>query len=903
MNDNVENIINETKGKSTFSNAIILCFIVSLLIIDFFPYFKSLEIINPQFLYLSVVNVVAAVYLYVNSNLISRDIIPIFKSSYIVKLYSCFVFFCALSYFGAKNTSLVYTKFTEIAIVFCLFINLSIFLRDKLSLFYKIAFMVSISAFLQSWQQLAQFVIVPKNAAIIDLLGGMKGNTGNINILAASLTIKIPFLLIGILYFRKYKKLFLIIALFSVAAVIFLTGARTPLINIFLLFLIYTSYIFREHSFKKVAFIKISYFILPILLAIIFSNSIFHKTKNTERYVSLENRVERINTEDASSKARLYYWKNALIMSGKNPFLGIGLGNYQIESIPYERTISDNLVVSLHTHNDFLEILAETGFINGLIYFSLFVYLLIINLKNAIKSGNKESELRSILILMLLIVYGIDSLFNFPMYRPTMAIFFSLLLALSLLNNAKVPQTKLESNKSLIKIIIVSLFVISSITSFSAYEIYKASHLEYLIFLDDINMKDKGELSGDEVIKRMSAYPNVFNTSESFYEYAGIYYIREKQYDKALKCLAKANTINGYTGRVLFYKAVISRNKNDQDSAYYYSKQAFYMRPRNSDFYQASFSFAASRKDTLELLKEHKLFNQYRPTNQTWIETAKALRASGYNHKNLLVFVNQGLKAFPKDTILTAMKNNLLITNYLVGGQNFEMQSDLNKALTSYEQILKIDSGNVYALQNIGFNYMKQGKTKNAISSLLTALEHPGLTDGKTEFFLGICYLKENDKANGLKYLHLSKDKGYPAANQIVSEIQNIKGVDQKTLAKQKNDNLIAEYIAEGQKNEDQKKMTEALLSYQKAERIDPKSIYVAQNIGFYYLKTGQSKKAISYLLNALKYPGLNDGKTEYFLAICYIQQNDKNNACKYLDISKNKNYPDAGQMIKKFCQ
>lgn len=89
----------------------------------------------------------------------------------------------------------------------------------------------------------------------------------------------------------------------------------------------------------------------------------------------------------------------------------------------------------------------------------------------------------------------------------------------------------------------------------------------------------------------------------------------------------------------------------------------------------------------------------------------------------------------------------------------------------------------------------------------------------------------------------------------------------------------------------------------EKAEKIDPKNIYAAQNIGFYYLKTGRSKKAINYLLNALKYPGLNDGKTEYFLSICYLQEDDKTNACKYLNISKSKNYPDAEQLVVKICK
>ncbi len=114
---------------------------------------------------------------------------------------------------------------------------------------------------------------------------------------------------------------------------------------------------------------------------------------------------------------------------------------------------------------------------------------------------------------------------------------------------------------------------------------------------------------------------------------------------------------------------------------------------------------------------------------------------------------------------------------------------------------------------------------------------------------------------------------------------------------------MIADYITEGQKFEEQKKMDKALELYEKALKIDSKNIYACQNIGFYYLKTGKSKKAINYLLNALKYPGLNDGKTEYFLAICYLEVGDKTNACKYLNRSKGKNYSNAQLLIVNVCK
>jgi tetratricopeptide (TPR) repeat protein/O-antigen ligase len=899
MNANaIDKILNETKRKQSTSNFTVLIVIISLLAIDFFPYFKSLEIINPQFLYLSLINMLLGFYFYFNSDITSITALSILKKSFLFKLYLAFVFLCGISLFAAKNTSLVYTKFTEIVIVFCLFINLTIILKDKLDLLYKITIIVGISAFLQAWLQLCNFIVIPRHASIIDLLHAMKGNTGNINILAASLTIKVPFLLLGITYYDGYKKWFLLVALFSVSAVIFLTGARTPLINLFLIYTVYIIYLLKGF-FIKSNFIRIIYLIIPVLIAVLFANSIFEKSKDKERYASLENRVSQINADDASSKARLTFWGNAIEMSKKNPTFGIGLGNYQVESIPYEKTTSNDSTVSLHAHNDFLEILTETGIVNGLIYLSIFIYLLIINLKKIIKPNSTENQLIAILTLMLLIVYGIDSFFNFPMYRPTMAIFFSLILALSLVNT-EIDQIG-TLNKISLKITVSIIIIVSLLTSYSAFIIYKTSNLEYLIARDNINMNTKGVLSGDEVVNKMSAYPNTLSSSESFYEYAGIYYVREKNYEKALNCFSKASKINGYSGRIEFYKQVISKHKGNIDSAYIYSKQAFYLRPRNYEIFNNAIKFAISKRDTLEIIKQNKLFSEYRPMPQTWDIAARGLQYSGYNYRNLLKFIDEGLRRFPKDSILTTQKNELLITSYLIGGQNFENKSDLKNALQSYEKALKIDSKNVYISQNIGFNYLKQGQNKKAISAFLQALKSPGLNDGKTEFFLGICYLKENDKANALKYFNLSKEKKYPVAKQLISKIQNT-DEEEAAFKKRKNDLLIADLITEGQKFEEQKKMDDALESYQKALKIDPKSIYVAQNIGFYYLKAGQSKKAISYLLNALRYPGLSDGKTEYFLAICYLQENDNSNACKYLRISKSKSYRDAQALIANKC-
>ncbi|PWB19027.1 O-antigen ligase family protein, partial [Flavobacterium sp. HTF] len=729
MNTKVDHIINELKGKQSIPNFVVLFFVISLLAIDFLPYFKSMEIINPQFLYLAVLNLIAGIYFYFNANLISSQILPVFKKSYVFRIYLIFLLLCGITFFSAKNTSLVLTKFTEIAIVFCLFVNLSVLLKNKLDLFYKIVFIICISAFLQSWQQLCHFIIIPRHASIMDLLGAMKGNTGNINILAASLTIKVPFLLVAISQFKTYKKWFSIVVLFSVMAVIFLTGARTPLISLFLIFSVFIIYIIRENSFTRSAFTNIIYLIIPVLIAALFSSTIFEKSKDKSRYVSIADKVEKFNAEDASSKLRLIYWGNAIKLSQKNPITGIGLGNYQVESIPYEKTAADGFIVSLHTHNDFLEIMAETGVLNGLIYLTLFIFIVVINLKKILKSEDYNIRVIAILTLMLVIVYGIDSSLNFPMYRPTMQIFFALMLAFTVVNNSKLNIEYASKNQFAIKMVCSVLIITAIVTSYSAYLIYKASHLEYLIDMDNINLNEKGKLSGDEVVALIPKYPNVLSTSEAFYEYAAIYYIREKNYEKALKCFSKASKINPYSGRIDFYKQTIAGKTGKIDSAYIYSKQAFYLRPRNYDLYKSVNYYSLLKKDTVELLKNHALFSKYKNIPETWNAVATALQNSGAGYKRIIRFVDQGLKKMPNDSILIKKKNELLITSYLEGGQNFEMQSELSNALKSYEKALKIDPGNIYIKQNIGFNYFKQGQNKKAISALLDALKNPGLND------------------------------------------------------------------------------------------------------------------------------------------------------------------------------
>jgi O-antigen ligase len=107
----------------------------------------------------------------------------------------------------------------------------------------------------------------------------------------------------------------------------------------------------------------------------------------------------------------------------ENPLMGIGIGNWKLESI---KTDSNNLkgyTVPYHSHNDFLEIGAETGIFGMIAFILLLIYPLIF--------FEKEINIKNLILLFSFIIYIFDSLINFPFARPANILIFLLILAFS----------------------------------------------------------------------------------------------------------------------------------------------------------------------------------------------------------------------------------------------------------------------------------------------------------------------------------------------------------------------------------------------------------------------------------------------------------------------------------------
>lgn len=202
------------------------------------------------------------------------------------------------------------------------------------------------------------------------------GILGEFNFAAGKLGIFLPFVLFLWQYYNQRNNLskivFIIIVLFILLFAIFLTGSRMGgIIAIFTILM----FIFRErHKFLKLRIFIITMLIIIILL--VFNKSfnlinLFPTDFILNRYADfnlyITNRIQDLSDASLTERADLFIM--GLKMFNDYPLFGVGLGNYLYKIGEYG---SYNFAYS---HNTFVSILAETGFIGFILFIALFMQI------------------------------------------------------------------------------------------------------------------------------------------------------------------------------------------------------------------------------------------------------------------------------------------------------------------------------------------------------------------------------------------------------------------------------------------------------------------------------------------------------------------------------------------------
>tara|TARA_B100001175_G_C19476034_1_gene624359 strand:- start:1010 stop:1528 length:519 start_codon:yes stop_codon:yes gene_type:complete len=159
-----------------------------------------------------------------------------------------------------------------------------------------------------------------------------------------------------------------------------------------------------------------------------FSLLLFAVNFSGNNSASIIKRASTINTEDTSTQQRLRFYQHSFDQLLENPLIGVGLGNWKIKSIDYDKEDVVGYTIPYHTHNDFLEISTELGIIGLTLYLLIFIFPFFDLFKY--KEKKKIINVNSI-ILFAGIIYFVDANLNFPHARPVMQIPFILILVLA----------------------------------------------------------------------------------------------------------------------------------------------------------------------------------------------------------------------------------------------------------------------------------------------------------------------------------------------------------------------------------------------------------------------------------------------------------------------------------------
>ena len=754
--------------------------IVLYLIVGFVPYFDAIDKIAPQYVYLSIVNSVAAIYLLFTTKRVS------FKyASYVFLSMVGLVFWSFISLKHAINKAEVLIETSRVIIFLFAFVSLYVLVNRNKSLLkytpYLLSFIVLIEVSLVYERFIERFTFGSYSRDM-----GLRAFSGNINITAFSILLKLPFLFYTISKLKlRFVMSFLILT--SYVFCIFLLGSRgANLMLLVVIALIVSLNLLFKHKFS----IEKKYFIF-LFISTIVAGSINSQLFKDNNSLSVIKRSTNLDT--SSTQQRLRFYSTAMQSIQQYPIFGVGIGNWKLHATEYDKPYMKDYTVPYHVHNDFLEIAAELGVLGFILYFGIFLWLFFLLFK-VVRSKEFDNNNVSHLLLLCfvsLIVYLADSFLNFPFTRPLMQIqnlfFWVVILVLIGQNfNFKNPFS-IQFSQEKVYQKIISVIIIFGGLFFSSYisqKVFKSFREQQ--FLTAASAGSFTNYSKEYVESLNSDIPNITATTIPIetLKVNLIYNLTDEIPGDTLHyMIAEGKKQNPFLPFNELTKSVLFIKQKKPDSAYVYAKKAFYEIPNHEVHFELLMDIAEAYKDSVEIdkaintIKDKELRNSF---YERYLEASLNVKNSmGLTETDILEKYNSNnpeadlSKVF--NTIFKVGKKNVeegyfesLKANEHFSNKNFK------EAAKSFEKAFEYNPQEVSYYENAANSYMQAGNDQKAIEILNDLIKNLNPKTGKAEYLLGIIYIGMKENQVGCDFLYKSKNKGFKVNQFLFSKFCNL---------------------------------------------------------------------------------------------------------------------------------
>ena len=753
--------------------------IIMYLFIGFVPNWGAVDKIAPQWLLLSCINLTASLYVLIYYNKFKLAISNLFVNS-IALFYIFFFVWVATSYFYAINPTEALVNIPRHANTLFMLLYLFLFHYQFPNANAITLWLVTIILGIEVYILLSQALEMYQSTGNINS-NQLKGVTANRNITAFSIVVKLPFLLLILDNIKKRStKLFVfLLSVFSIFSITII-ASRASFIAVGLVALGYILLqLYNYFYYKKNTLYKIGYILIPIVLSLLFNQFIFANKNSSANVISRAATIT-VDGSDNSINQRLRYYEDVLTHIKKSPFLGVGIGNWKIKSIDYDKNNIKGYIVPYHAHSDFIQLGAELGILGFLLYLGIFisaiffVYILIMS-----RSLAEKEKSYVFMLLIALGVYTIDANLNFPIARPQVLSTFALILALIGINYAKSQkQNNIKIQRLGVGFPIIGILIMIpsvSVTN-TTYKSLKAQ----MLILQDFN-SNKYNLPLNQIETFIPFLPNITVTTIPMDAIKARYYFHYKKYDKALALAETAKEANPYLRYPEILQSQIYEVQGDREAAWEMAKLAFEQLPRNalhaSKFINLSMQLGKrdAIRDAFPLLTLHNEFNNWK----NYLVAVAQLFPPG-----LHPFVRQAEQAaqlFPGNQDILNLQRLITLgterintaAQYSQEGLNFFNAQDYANAAVAFEKAIAANPLDYAHFENAATSYYLLNDIEKGLEKIDVVITSLNPNNGKCEYIKALLLMRMQDAEGACPLFKNAVRKGYTSAQEMLKSYCN----------------------------------------------------------------------------------------------------------------------------------
>jgi O-antigen ligase/tetratricopeptide (TPR) repeat protein len=748
-------------------------FLLAYWSVGFVPRFSAVDEIGAQWIYLNGLNLASLVWMFTARpffltrwGMLTR--IPLFWVFVALMFWSIFSFVYAINPVETwVNAVRVVAIIVALGQVFALLGAV-----PRFAVFLSWAMLVALT--IEMYMVLKPLLGLIEDGAAVSRSNALRGTTGNINIAALSMVIKLPFVLYLMHTIQSWWR---IIVLNLIVTLVFfcliMIGSRASFVALFVNTLIYLAGLFfwNSRSPKKGYLFPCLFFLICFLIAFGLSKSVLEKNNEidfVERVASTTKVVQ-----DGSIAARLRFYKHGIDHMIENPIFGAGLGNWKLQSIHYEKENISGYVVPYHMHNDFLELGSELGFIG------LGLYLLIILLglwylwQITTSSLPIESRFWIWFLVLGLATYYVDATFNFPWARPIMQMTWLSLFAVIMHQGTQISSVRLWRPSRILSFSWPILAIAISIPSLWITMLTYQSLVGQNLLLGEYN-KGKILSTPEKIIDLVPEIPDITVTTLPIVSLKGRYFMEAKRYDEAEKMFKSGVAKNPFLGFSENLLTQLYFKQDKYDSALKYSKIAYEKLPIPMHFSNYLNSLVYF-KDSIEILRIF-LKDSVKRDEGSWrnfLVAANNVMSPG--RADIVAIADSARSRYPENKDLKSIyklavfgKNRIDLA-FKAGkeGNDFFAKGQFSDAVTMMKKASELDPMDYSYVENIGAAYYSMGEWEKSLKYLDQVIYEFKPGTGKSEFIKALSLINLGKREEACELLKNSISMGYKEAEKL----------------------------------------------------------------------------------------------------------------------------------------